>query len=210
MPVARVIGALIATCCLFSTTFAQPDPWASLEQVRGRLAAAGPRVAEFDHLYVPAGFSQGERETGRLALSLPDCLRWDYGQPYPKSFLVCGNLAHYWNSEDKTGRRLRIDSQSEPGLDLLLLPTEQLKSRYQARSEVLPGGQVRLHLTPLRAMAEIKDATLTLDTGGGVLTGLAYQDLEGNRTEFIIRTYAPFSETGLFSPPPGIEWTQGE
>lgn len=189
---------------------AQPDPWAPLEQVRGRLAAAGPRVAEFDHHYVPAGFSQGEKETGRLALSLPDCLRWDYGEPYPKSFLVCGNLAHYWNSEDKAGRRLTIDSQSEPGLDLLLLPTEQLKSRYQARAESLPGGQVRLHLTPLRPLAEIKDATLTLDTGGGVVTGIAYLDLEGNRTEFVIKSYSPLADTHLFSPPEGIAWTNGE
>ncbi len=204
----KVLSVLLML--LAPTSLAQPDPWTSLEQVRGRLAAGGPRVAEFDHLYVPAGFSQGEKETGRLALSLPDCLRWDYGQPYPKSFLVCGNLAHYWNSEDKSGRRLHIESQTEPGLDLLLLPSEQLKKRYQAKAVALPGGQLQLHLSPLRAMAEVKEATLTLDPGAGVVTGLTYQDLEGNRTEFVIRTYGPLSDTGMFSPPLDIEWTNSE
>ena len=115
----------------------EADPWAALEKVRGRLAASGPRVAEFEHLYLPAGFSQGEKESGRLALSLPDCLRWDYGEPYPKSFLVCGAVAHYWNEEDKTGQRQSIDSKNEPGLDLLLLgyggPEEPLPRHRRGR-----------------------------------------------------------------------------
>ncbi len=186
------------------------DPWAALAKVRGRLAASSPRVAEFDHLYVPAGFTQGEHETGRLALSLPDCLRWDYGEPYPKSFLVCGAVAHYWNSADKTGHRQMIDSKNEPGLDLLLLGTEDLKSRYRATAEEVGGGQLRIHLVPLRPMQEVREAILTLDTAAGVVTGLEYTDGEGNLTRFVIKSYRPLGETDLFAPPPGIAWQEGD
>lgn len=186
------------------------DPWAALEKVRGRLAASGPRVAQFEHLYVPAGFTQGERESGRLALSLPDCLRWDYGEPYPKSFLVCGTVAHYWNSEDKTGHRQSIDSRNEPGLDLLLLGTENLKGRYRATAEEAAGGQLRIHLVPLQPMEEVKEAILTLDPGAGVVTGLEYTDGEGNLTRFVLQTYSPLTETDLFAPPPGIDWQESD
>lgn len=191
---------------------AQPpaDPWAALEAVRGRLAAAGPRLAEFEHLYTPAGFSQGEKEVGKLYLSLPDCLRWDYEEPYPKSFLVCGNVAHYWNREDGTGRRQVIDRNNEPGLDLLLLSTAELKSRYDVRAEETADGQVRLHLSPAKPLREIKEAMLTVDPKGGVVTGLEYRDDEGNRTQFILRTYRTLIATDLFSPPTGITWQEGE
>ena len=81
------------------------DPWATLQGVRTSLVEAGPTGAAFVQTYVPAGFTSGEQESGTLALALPDCLRWDYQKPYPKSFLLCGGIAHSWNPEDKSGRR---------------------------------------------------------------------------------------------------------
>jgi len=68
---------------------AEIDPWSVLSGVRESLVAAGPTGAEFSQVYVPAGFTSGEKEAGKLALALPDCLRWDYVAPYPKSFLLC-------------------------------------------------------------------------------------------------------------------------
>jgi outer membrane lipoprotein-sorting protein len=175
-------------------------------------AAGGPREARFEQLFVPAGFSQGERETGRLYLSLPDCLRWDYDQPYPKSFLVCGDLAYAWNAEDRTGRRQQIDGKSEPGLDLLLLGLADLKGRYRAVAEEAPGGEVRVRLSALgrevEGRAAVREATLALDLGQGVVTGLEYVDREGNRTRFALSGYGPLAATDLFVPPDGIAWEE--
>ena len=127
--------SIFFVCMMFAAfsmaAAAQSDPWAVLSGVRESLVEAGPTEAGFTQTYIPAGFSSGEKETGRMFLALPDCMRWDYKDPYPKSFLLCGGVAHSWNTEDKSGRRYRIDRRNEPGLDLLLLGLDTLKTRYQ-------------------------------------------------------------------------------
>ncbi|HUF78665.1 MAG TPA: outer-membrane lipoprotein carrier protein LolA, partial [Thermoanaerobaculia bacterium] len=109
--------------------------WAVLDGARKSLAASGAERAEFIQTYVPAGFSSGEEEAGRIAFRLPDCLRWDYSEPYPKSFLLCGDRVYSWNPEDGRGQTAAVDRESQPGLDLLLLPVEELSGRYDASAE---------------------------------------------------------------------------
>lgn len=199
-----------ATFATFATVpaAAQSDPWAVLSGVRQSLVAAGPTEAGFTQTYIPAGFSSGEKEVGRISLSLPDCLRWDYEDPYPKSFLLCGGLAHAWNPEDKAGRRYRIDRRNEPGLDLLLLSLDDLRTRYQASATALDGGRIEIALTPKETMSELADATLTVDPAKQRLVAVAYHDREGNLTRFAIDGYRDLSRSGHFSPPSGIKWEE--
>ena len=70
-------------------------------------------------------------------------MRWDYTTPFPKSFLLCGGTVHAWNEGDQTGHRYRVDRKKEPGLDLLLLGVDELKSRYQATAQGGRGRQGR-------------------------------------------------------------------
>src|SRR5947208_2649286 len=122
--------------------FAQEaDPWTTLKNVRLSLVEAGPTGADFTQTFTAAGFSSGDKESGHLALSLPDCMRWDYTNPFPKSFLLCGGTVHAWNEGDPTGHRYRVDRKNEPGLDLLLLGVDELKSRYQASAKPVEGGK---------------------------------------------------------------------
>ena len=161
---------------------------------------------------MPAGFSTGEEEHGRLALALPDCLRWDYRDPYPKSFLLCGGEAFYWNPEDKTGRRYPVDRQREPGLDLLLLGVEQLRDRYQATAAAGEAGRVEIDLAPRAGDAAPKGFTsahLVVDATGHRLVEISYHDPEGNLSRFVISDYGPLTADGLFSPPEGIAWEDG-
>lgn len=182
-----------------------PDPWSVLNGVRQSLVAAGPTGAEFTQVYVPAGFSSGETETGRLSLALPDCLRWDYQEPYPKSFLLCGGVAHTWNPEDKSGRRYNVDRENEPGLDLLLLGVDALKSRYRATATA-DGGRVAVSLTPKGKVEELADARLVVDPQSDRVVEVSYHDREGNLTRFQIKGYRGLPRQGQFSPPAGIRW----
>jgi hypothetical protein len=180
--------------------------------VRESLREAGPTAAEFTQSYVPAGFSTGEEESGRLALALPDCLRWDYREPYAKSFLLCGAEVFYWNPEDKTGRRYPVDRAREPGLDLLLLGVEQLRERYRAVAEPAAGGRTAVALAPLgggEADRDFADARLVIDPATRRLVELSFHDHEGNLSRFVITGYRPLAEDGLFSPPEGIAWEDG-
>jgi len=184
------------------------DPWAVLSGVRLSLVEAGPTGASFTQTYVPAGFSSGEKESGKLALALPDCLRWDYDEPYPKSFLLCGGIVHSWNPEDKAGRRYRVDRKNEPGLDLLLLGVDDLKNRYTATATAGEGGKVLVALSPKEKLAELADAALTVDPVAKRLVAVSYHDREGNLTRFEISGYESLPRQGRFSPPTGIRWEE--
>lgn len=199
--------------------------WRALTTVRDSLVAAGPTRVSFTQTYVPAGFSSGEEESGTLFLQLPDCLRWDYVEPYPKIFLLCGDEAWYWNPEDGTGRHYSVDRREEPGLDLVLLGVDQLRQRYRLRQAApgdggTAGGELddpdtlTLHLEPVDPQSQLTSATLVVDRARDRLRELAYTDQEGNRTRFRLAEYRPLAEaaTGedVFQPPRDIPWTEEE
>lgn len=223
-----IAAILLPGLALGLSSAAQPPApddvaWRTLAAVRDSLTAAGPTRASFTQTFIPAGFSTGDRETGTLSLQLPDCLRWDYAEPYPKAFLLCGASAHLWNPEDGTGRRYAVDRETEPGLDLVLLGIEELKDRYRIVSDGTgeepdatadDGGRgknlLSIHLTPLADSGPITGATLQVDPETNRLTGLSYTDDEGNLTRFEIEGYRPLDEDGVFSPPQDIDWTEEE
>ena len=186
------------------------DPWMTLKNVRQSLVDAGPTGANFVQTFTAAGFSSGDQESGRLALSLPDCMRWDYTTPFPKSFLLCGGTVHAWNEGDQTGHRYRVDRKKEPGLDLLLLGVDELKSRYQATARAVADNKVEIALIPKKKdIAELTDATLTVDPANRRVVAVAYHDREGNLTRFEITGYQDLSRQGSFSPPGGLRWVDG-
>lgn len=208
------IGLWMAILALASPVAAQEQsppeasPWRLLDDVRRDLAAAGAVAADFVQDYVPAGFTSGEREAGRLALRLPDCLRWDYESPYPKSYLLCGDRFYGWNPEDGTGQRATVEGREEPGLDLLLLPVAELRERYRATARGVEGGEELLEilLEPPVEGGPLADARLLLDRRALRLLELAYRDREGNETRFRISGYRPLGATDAFEPPRGITW----
>jgi outer membrane lipoprotein carrier protein len=182
------------------------DPWSRIETLRKALAESGALAARFTQTYVPQGFSSGESESGTLYLALPDCLRWDYDEPYPKSFLLCGQDVYAWNRGEEVGRHSRVDARAEAGLDLLLLSVGELRTRYQASAGATAG---EISLLPLRAPASAPaQASLVLGDGGTRLSGLSYRDREGNLTHFTIGDYRPRSvgEKDIFQPPAGVSW----
>jgi outer membrane lipoprotein-sorting protein len=197
---------LLACAAVAAQAPAGPDPWTTLQGVRQSLVDSGPTGATFTQTYIPAGFSSGDAESGRLALALPDCLRWDYQDPYPKGFLLCGGVAHSWNPQDKTGRRYRIDRKNEPGLDLLLLGVDDLKNRYKATTRTVDGGRVAVDLAPKGQVDALTDASLIIDPAAQRLVEVSYHDREGNLTRFVIKDYKGLPRQGQFSPPGGIRW----
>jgi outer membrane lipoprotein-sorting protein len=214
-PIAATAGLLATALCAFASAATVPagpasasDPWSWLTRVRRSLVEAGPTAASFTQTYIPAGFTSGEKEAGSLSLHLPDCLRWDYQDPYAKGFLLCGEMVHAWNPDDHTGKRYRINRKNEPGLDLLLLGVDDLKARYNAVTRSLPNGQVEIALSPKGRSGELADATLAIDPATLRVVQVSYHDREGNLTRFQLGDYHPLSQPGAFSPPTGIQWEE--
>lgn len=179
------------------------SPWGLLEGLRAGLRQDGPLTARFEQTYIPAGFSDGDREQGHLSLWLPTCLRWNYDEG--KSFLVCDDEVHQWNLDEPSGRIYEIDASQETGLDLLLVDTATLRERYVASSDRRPDGQPVIALALPPGQGDFR-ATIVLDSAGTRVTELSYRDSEGNQTRFTIDSYQALAHNALFSPPADLEW----
>ena len=185
------------------------DPWKLLTELRQRLASEGAVATDFVQTYLPSGFTTGERESGQLALAVPDCLRWDYEEPFPKGFLVCGDLAYQWTPGEPTGLRIRIEARQQVGLDLFLLPVAALQERYNATAESRDGA-IEVELVPRSPALGLERAHLALDPGTLKPRWLAYSDLEANRTRFDFSAYRPLADREAFTPPGEIDWRDQE
>jgi outer membrane lipoprotein carrier protein len=187
-----------------SPAAAQPEPWAALATARARMQEDGPRVLTFRQTYLPTGFDRGEEETGRVALDLPRCVRWDYDDPYPKSFLLCGERLWSWNPGEPVGHLYDLDT-AQPGLDLLLLAVDQLDDRYTAQAQAA-GNATRVHLTPKRSDAQsLRDAAILVGEDGRVRE-LTYRDAEGNRSTFRFAPTKALPPGGHFTAPATVKW----
>ncbi|MCL4837910.1 MAG: outer membrane lipoprotein carrier protein LolA [Thermoanaerobaculia bacterium] len=185
----------------------ETGPWELLGELRRRLSTEGAVATDFVQTFVPAGFATGERERGQLALAVPDCLRWDYEDPFPKSFLICGEVAYSWTPGEPTGRRLRVRAREQAGLDLLLLPTGELAARYAAKVERGPG-RLAVTLEPLTDDLGLTGARLELDPATSLPRALAWTDLEGNRSRFEFADYRGLANREAFVPPAEVEWRE--
>ena len=184
---------------------AQDAAWQAIETFRANLERRSPFNAKFVQTFLPEGFSTGEEESGRLALHLPSCLRWDYDEPYPKSFILCGDVIHYWNAGETEGHVDEIDAEREPGLDLLLVGVDELRRRYTASLE-RSGNGVAITLLPTEANDFVSEATIELDDRRDRILALRYLDPEGNETEFRLSDYQAGVPTGTFNYPQELTW----
>ncbi|MGH9465028.1 MAG: LolA family protein [Thermoanaerobaculia bacterium] len=181
------------------------DPWELLAGARDRLAAV-PQVADFTQTFVPAGFSSGETESGSVALALPDLARWDYRQPFPRTFLVQGETVFTWNEGETSGRSFALSADEAHHLDLLRLDVGVLSRHYGATIARAGETDVEVRLVPSDGGPGLAEVSLTLRAADLLPTSLAYRDSEGNATRFTFVAFRPLAGTDVFLPPTDIEW----
>ncbi len=200
--------AIVAMAALAPSAAQAVSPWELLEKLREDLQRSGPITGKFQQTYVPAGFEEGDQESGFLSIWLPDCLRWNYEQPQAKSFLLCGEEVYFWNESESGGRNYRIEPEQEPGLDLLLVEVTKLKERYVASNVKLDDGTYEITLALPPDAERPFSARIRLEPVSMRVVGMEYTDEEGNLTQFEISDYQQLRHTALFKPPQGIEWTK--
>ena len=165
------------------------------------MTRAGVLTAHFTQTFVPAGFREGDSESGDVWLALPDCLRWDYLGADAKSFLICGSELHSWAPGDQAGRRFRVEPRNEAGLDLLLQPLSILAQRYQIEARAAN----ELELLSSSTDGSIRRARVTSDARNERLERLETTDAEGNVSRFDFSGWVTTSDRRRFEPP-SLEW----
>lgn len=197
----------LAACLALSASGAgrATSPWEFVAGARDQLAAA-PRVADFTQTFVPAGFTVGESESGTVALALPDLARWDYRDPFPRTFLVQGETVFTWNEGETTGRRFPLAAEDAEHLALLRLDVEELARHYEATLHDAAESEVEIRLAPSRADHRLAEVSLTLRRSDSLPLALAYRDAEGNTTRFAFAEFRPLEGADAFLPPADLEW----
>ena len=200
----------------------EPEPWELLAQVRGELSRKPPLEARFTQTFVPSGFSAGDSESGTLYVDLPLCLRFEYREPFPKNFLLCGDWIYTWNPGEPSGRRFLIadddrggaGGSENDGLDLLRLEVDSLRERYRAETVLAVGAHSVIELTPVDPTGTIRSASIEIGprsesaiSEGLGLRALSYEDLNGDRTRFEITSYTRLEGRTALEPPK-IEWLE--
>lgn len=203
----RLVSLTLLLGLLASPALAN-SPWQLLEELRESLLDAGPVTAKFQQVYIPAGFSSGDQESGYLSLWLPKCLRWNYQEPQDKHFLLCDDEVWFWNDLEEGGRHYRIHPQEEPGLDLLLVEVDTLKERYVAESARLQDGTFEISMATPEDSPQPFRAKVRIDPVSDRVVGLEYTDGEGNLTRFTLTEYQALPHSALFQPPQDVEWIE--
>lgn len=181
------------------------DAWSALAAARAGFEDAA-WTADFVQTWVPAGFSTGERESGKVSLDLPGALRWDYETPYPKSLLVRLDTAYSWNPGESSGRRVLLAPEEREQLALLELDIGTLRQRFKAVAQPAPEDRIEIALTPRDDGNDVREAQLTLAARSHRLMAMSYSDTEGNRTEFAFSGHRPVAGAEPFTPPAELEW----
>jgi outer membrane lipoprotein carrier protein len=143
-------------------------------------------VASFTQIHTPSGFASTRRESGTVAIQVPQRVRFDYTAPEKKVFTYDAGEGRFFSPEDKqlTVRRLSEEEKARLPIVFLTQPAD-LGKQYEITVE--PGEaaapSTRLLLTPRVPSPELAWLRLGID-GSGNVGGLSYQDSAGNRTEF--------------------------
>jgi len=209
-----LVALFLLSISLCPTAVAATDGWSLLERARTELKSSSPLEAQFTQTFLPSGFSSGDTESGSLYLDLPRCLRWEYGEPFPKNFLLCGDWVYTWNPDEPSGRRFLVEEDEAAGLELLRLDVDRLKTAYVATVLSATETRVVVHLQPLDPDSEISEAKLELAGNGsgnqtaGRLLAVEYQDPSGSRTRFELSNYSSLAEETAFEPPSDLQWLE--
>lgn len=191
------------------------DPWDVLAEVRDQLRDTSPLEASFTQTFVPGGFSTGDTESGALYVDLPRCLRFEYREPFPKDFLLCGDWVYTWNPGEPSGRRFLVNDSESEGIDLLRLEVDSLKTRYRAELGTDAAKRTVIRLIPKDGAADIRKASVEIgriedsaqSPGTGRLLALTYEDRSGNQTRFEIADYRKLATRTDFETP-ALDWLE--
>ena len=157
-------------------------------------------------VFDPKG-KQKEASTGRVAVSAPRLVRWEYVKPYPQLIVADGKTVWVYESDlQQVSKRAQGAEEASSPLAILLDPSK-LDRDFIVKDLGASGGVEWLQLTPKQADAPFKSAKLGFSAGA--LAQMEYVDALGQRTKIGFsgwkRNPAFARDTFVFVPPKGVD-----
>jgi outer membrane lipoprotein carrier protein len=172
---------------------------------------------DFTETYRGAGVER--TESGTLWLKKPRKMRWEYRSPREKLFVSDGKAVWFYLPEERQLRKTdfhKLDDLRSP--IAFLLGKTKLENELQGLSKVVDQVPVNPANTLLRgvpkAMADRLSEVLLEVTPSNQLARIVLTEVDGGSTEF--RFESPKENLPVndrlfqFTPPPGVEMTEGE
>ena len=172
--------------------------------------------AQFEESYSGAGINRDE--SGDLWLEKPARMRWQYGKPSQKLFIVDGKNAFFYVPSEHQARRMpakKLDDFRSP--IRYLLGYTKLRSEFPklAISSDPPkvAGNVMLEGVP-KGMEQRVQRVLLEITPTDQISRIRIEEIDGSVTEFTFRDIQENivlkSDLFHFVPPPGVEVIEGQ
>jgi len=150
-----------------------------------------------------------EQSSGRVALSVPRLLRWEYLLPYPQLIVADGESVWVYDPDlEQASRRPQGDEGQDSPLVILTDPT-RLEREYQIEDTGPEDGLDWLLLTPKQAPDDAGFQRAWLGFDGNGLVRMDIEDALGQHTRIAFSQWArnpAFAEgTFHFTPPEGVD-----
>ena len=200
--------ALYSSSCLRAqSTPPSPSPSALAQRIDNHYNQLHSLRAAFTESYNGLGVRRDE--SGTLTLLKPGRMRWDYGSPAGKIFLLDGKFAWFYARGDAQVQRIPsrdLDDLRSP-LRFLLGHTELEKEFVNLRVAQASNGQFTLTGQPKGQEKRVDRLALTV-TADGTITSIEMEETDGAITRF---TFSGESDNQSippaqfrFAPPPGV------
>lgn len=150
---------------------------------------------------------QKESASGRLAVAVPDRLRWEYVKPYPQLIVADGKTVWVYEPDlNQASKRTQGVEEANSPLALLLEP-RRLERGYIVKEAGVQEGVAWLDITPRNADASFKRARLGF--AGSQLVRMSYVDALGQRTDIRFSNWQRnpgfAADTFTFVPAAGVD-----
>jgi len=150
-----------------------------------------------------------EQSSGRVALSIPRLLRWEYLAPYPQLILADGQSVWVYDPDlEQASRRPQGDEAQDSPLIILTDPA-RLEREYHIEDAPPEDGLEWLRLTPKHNPDEAGFQHAWLGFDGNALVRMEIKDALGQHTKIAFsqwtRNPAFPANTFRFTPPEGVD-----
>jgi outer membrane lipoprotein carrier protein len=196
-----ILAAVLLSACLGAQ---QPSPSAQIPSAK-ELAKRVDR--HYNQLHsLKAGFTESyeglglkRTESGTLLMLKPGRMKWEYGSPSGKLFLLDGAFAWFYSPGE-------LDDLRSP-LRYLLGHTELEKELNNLACSEASNGRFTLTGQPKGQEKRVVRLALTV-TADGAITGIEIEETDGALTRFTFTGEAPNAPIPAgafhFAPPPGL------
>lgn len=200
----KIVSSLIAAALLLVANGANAGARDALDTFSKGLRGLD---GQFSQQVFDVRGKQKESSSGRVALSAPNQLRWEYIKPYAQLVVADGKTVWVYEPDlnQATKRAQGVEEANSP-LALLLTPA-RLVHDFMVKESPVQAGVEWLDITPRNADAGFKSARLGF--AQGQLVHMEYTDALGQRTTIAFTSWKrnPVFAKGTFTyvPAKGVD-----